>query len=162
STRVGGWRDVGGVMNELAREVERRQKTPDSETTPLFLIIYGLQRFRDLRRAEDDFSFSLKEDEKANPAQQFATLLHERSSTGLHTLFWCATYSHLQRALDRQTTREFDMRVLFQMGVADSSNLIDSPLAAKLDQYRALFHSEEQGRLEKFRPYGVPTEEWLN
>jgi hypothetical protein len=58
--------------------------------------------------------------------------------------------------------REFDMRVLFQMGVADSSNLIDSPLAAKLGQYRALFHSEEQGRLEKFRPYGVPTEEWLS
>jgi hypothetical protein len=161
STRVGGWRDVGGVVNELALEVERRQKTPDSETTPLFLIIYGLQRFRDLRRAEDDFSFSRKDDEKANPAQQFATLLHEGSSLGIHTLVWCDTYSNLQRALDRQTLREFDMRVLFQMGVADSSNLIDSPLAAKLGQYRALFHSEEQGRLEKFRPYGVPTEEWL-
>jgi hypothetical protein len=145
----------------LAQEVERRQKTPDSENAPLFLLIYGLQHFRDLRRAEDDFSFSRKDDEKANPAQQFANLLHEGSSLGIHTLVWCDTYSNLQRALDRQALREFDMRVLFQMGVADSSNLIDSPLAAKLGQYRALFHSEEQGRLEKFRPYGVPTEEWL-
>jgi hypothetical protein len=162
SVRVGGWRDVGGMMNELAQEVERRQKTPDSETTPLFLIIYDLKRFRDLRRAEDDFSFGRKDDEKANPAQQFATLLHEGSSLGIHALVWCDTYSNLQRALDRQALREFDVRVLFQMGVADSSNLIDSPLAAKLGQYRALFHSEEQGRLEKFRPYGVPTEEWLN
>jgi hypothetical protein len=161
-TRIGGWRDVGGMMNELAQEVERRQKTPDSEITPLFLIIYGLQRFRDLRRAEDDFSYGRKDDEKADPAQQFATLLHEGSSLGIHTLVWCDTYSNLQRALDRQALREFDMRILFQMGVADSSNLIDSPLAAKLGQYRALFHSEEQGRLEKFRPYGVPTEEWLN
>jgi hypothetical protein len=161
STRVGGWRDVGGMMNELAQEVERRQKTPDSENAPLFLLIYGLQHFRDLRRAEDDFSFGRKDDEKANPAQQFANLLHEGSSLGIHTLVWCDTYSNLQRALDRQALREFDMRVLFQMGVADSSNLIDSPLAAKLGQYRALFHSEEQGRLEKFRPYGVPDNEWL-
>jgi hypothetical protein len=120
-----------------------------------------LQHFRDLRRAEDDFSFGRKDDEKANPAQQFANLLHEGSSLGIHTLVWCDTYSNLQRALDRQALREFDMRILFQMGVADSSNLIDSPLAAKLGQYRALFHSEEQGRLEKFRPYGVPDNEWL-
>jgi hypothetical protein len=57
--------------------------------------------------------------------------------------------------------REFEMRVLFQMSVADSSNLIDSPLASKLGMHRALFHSEEQGRLEKFRPYGLPSEAWL-
>jgi hypothetical protein len=57
--------------------------------------------------------------------------------------------------------REFEMRVLFQMSVADSSNLIDTPLAAKLGMHRALYYSEEQGRLEKFRPYGLPSEEWL-
>jgi hypothetical protein len=57
---------------------------------------------------------------------------------------------------------EFDMRMLFQMGVADSSNLIDSPLAAKLGLYRALFYSEEQGRLDKFRPYGAPGDAWLD
>jgi DNA segregation ATPase FtsK/SpoIIIE, S-DNA-T family len=43
----------------------------------------------------------------------------------------------------------------------DSSNLVDSPAAAKLGQNRALFFSEEQGRAEKFRPYGLPHEEWL-
>jgi hypothetical protein len=160
--RVAGWRDVPAVMNELAEEMERRQKTPDSEITPLFFVIYGLQRFRDLRRSEDDFGFSRRDEEKANPAQQFATLLREGASLGMHTLVWCDTYNNLQRCFDRQTLREFDMRVLFQMGVADSSNLIDSPLAAKLGLHRALFHSEEQGRLEKFRPYGVPTDGWLD
>ncbi len=34
-------------------------------------------------------------------------------------------------------------------------------LANKLGVHRALFHSEEEGRLEKFRPYGLPPEEWL-
>jgi energy-coupling factor transporter ATP-binding protein EcfA2 len=159
--RVGGWREAPGLISELTEETERRQKTPDSETSPVFFVIYGLQRFRDLRRSEDDFGFSRREDEKPNPAQQFATLLREGASLGIHSIVWCDTYNNLQRALDRQSLREFDMRVLFQMGVADSSNLIDSPLAAKLGQYRALFYSEEQGRLEKFRPYGVPADAWL-
>jgi hypothetical protein len=159
--RAAGWRDVPAVMAELADELDRRQKTPDSETSPMFLVLYGLQRFRDLRRSDDDFGFSRRDDEKASPAQQFISLLREGSSLGIHTLVWCDTMNNLQRALDRQSLREFDMRVLFQMGVADSSNLIDSPLAAKLGLHRALFYSEEQGRLEKFRPYGVPSDAWL-
>ena len=53
------------------------------------------------------------------------------------------------------------MRVVFQLSVADSSNLIDSPAASKLGLHRALFANEEDGRLEKFRPYGMPAEEWL-
>ena len=34
-------------------------------------------------------------------------------------------------------------------------------LASKLGRNRALFASEEQNRLEKFRPYGLPDEKWL-
>jgi hypothetical protein len=53
------------------------------------------------------------------------------------------------------------MRVLFQMSPADSGHLLDAPNASKLGPHRALFASEEQNRLEKFRPYGFPAEEWL-
>ncbi|HMC88924.1 MAG TPA: hypothetical protein VKI17_05225, partial [Gemmataceae bacterium] len=49
----------------------------------------------------------------------------------------------------------------FQMSSNDSSSLIDSPVASRLGPYRAFFHSEEQGKLEKFRPYGLPPREWL-
>ena len=57
--------------------------------------------------------------------------------------------------------RELGQRVAMQMSVSDSSNLIDSPLASKLGLHRALLVSEEDGRVEKFRPYGPPPEEWL-
>jgi S-DNA-T family DNA segregation ATPase FtsK/SpoIIIE len=53
------------------------------------------------------------------------------------------------------------MRVLFPMSGADSSTLIDNPAASKLGVHRALFHSEDSSEPEKFRPYGLPTEEWL-
>jgi len=58
--------------------------------------------------------------------------------------------------------REFDNRILFQMSAADSSNLIDSPAANKLGMNRALAYSEEQGTTEKFRPYGLPTGDYLD
>ena len=57
--------------------------------------------------------------------------------------------------------REFDNRVLFQMSANDSSNLIDSPAANKLGFHRALAYSEEQGVMEKFRPYGMVDKAWL-
>ncbi len=51
--------------------------------------------------------------------------------------------------------------MIFQVSVADSSSLIDSPMASRLGPNRGVLHSEEQGRLEKFRPYSLPTDPWL-
>jgi hypothetical protein len=149
-------------MGEMAAEMERRQKEPDADAPPVYLVIYGLQRCRDLRRREDDFSFGRTADEPLNPSKQFADLLREGASLGIHLLIWCDTFTNLQRAVDRAGLRELALRVVFQMSVADSSNLIDNPLAAKLGVHRALFSSEEDGRLEKFRPYGPPSDEWLD
>ena len=69
--------------------------------------------------------------------------------------------NNLNRYFTNQQLREFEMRVLFQMSPTDSGGLLDSPAASKLGRNRALFASEEQNRLEKFRPYGVPSEEWI-
>ena len=158
--RLAGWREAPAIVNELTAEVERRQK--DTSAAPaIYLVLFGVQRLRDLRRQEDDFSFMRKGEETANPAQQFAALLREGSVLGVHTLMWCDTLNNLQRTLDRQAMRELSLRVVFQMNVTDSSNLIDSPLASKLGLHRALFFNEEDGRLDKFRPYGLPSEAWL-
>ena len=67
----------------------------------------------------------------------------------------------MERTLDRGSMREFDNRILFQMSANDSSNLIDSPAANKLGTFRALVYSEEQGVMEKFRPYAPPPVEWV-
>ena len=34
-------------------------------------------------------------------------------------------------------------------------------MANKLGFYRALAYSEEQGTMEKFRPYALPEKQWL-
>jgi hypothetical protein len=127
----------------------------------VFLVLYGVQRMRALRRQEDDFGFGGRSDEPPTPDKMLANLLREGAALGMHVLLWCDTLNNLQRAVDRQTLRELALRVVFQLNVTDSSNLIDSPAASKLGMHRALFVNEEEGRLEKFRPYGVPAEEWL-
>ncbi len=163
SVRLGGGRDVLPILTELAGEVERRLQAPEGEFPARFLIIYGLQRFRDLRRAEDDFSFSRRGDgAPPNPAKLLGTVLRDGPALGVYTLVWADTLNNVNRSFDRHGLREFDLRVLFQMSTADSSTLIDSPLAGKLGLHRALLYSEDRGQMEKFRPYGLPPVSWLH
>jgi hypothetical protein len=159
--RAGGFRELPAMLTEIAEELERRQKQHDVEWPSLYLLIHGLHRFRELRKADDDFGFSRKGGEPANPAKQLADILKEGAGLGIHALVWVDGLNNLQRSLDRQALREFEMRVLFQMSVNDSSTLIDSPAASKLGMHRALFHSEDKAQPEKFRPYGLPAENWL-
>ncbi len=158
--RVALPRELPAVLTQLSAELERRNQGGPTGA-PQFLIIHGLQRVRDLRRPEDDFGFSRRGDDKPSPYRQFIALLRDGPPVGIHTIVFCDTLTNLNRSIDRQTMREFDLRVLMQMSVADSSTLIDSPIASKLGPQRALFYTEEQGKTEKFRPYAMPSAEWL-
>jgi DNA segregation ATPase FtsK/SpoIIIE, S-DNA-T family len=158
-TRVGTTRDAVAILKEVADEVTRRQQANLSDLPGWYLIIHDLQRFRDLRKKEDDFGFS--RGEEVTPAQQLVTIMREGPNLGIHLLAWCDGVTNMQRTFDRQALREVELRVLFQMSPNDSSALIDSPIASRLGEQRALFHSEELGKLEKFRPYDLPPAEWL-
>jgi len=162
SVRVTGRRGLPEAISEIAAEVDCRMNADNTAAPPIYLLVYGLQRARDLRQ-EEEFSIPMAGEEPAppNPAKQFATILREGPDFGIHTLAWCDTYTNLTRTLDRRSLREFEMRVVFQLGAEDSSNLIDVPAASKLGSYRAFYFSEEEGRLEKFRPYSLPSEAWL-
>jgi hypothetical protein len=155
-TRIVEWRDVSEVIAELAAEVQRREAEDLTDAPAVFAIFFGLQRYRMLRRKEDDYGFSMDDEPKpASPEKQLADIARDGPPLGVHLLVWVDAPTTLERTLDRPTLREFDNRVLFQMSASDSSNLIDSPAANALGFYRALYASDEQGILEKFRPYAL-------
>ncbi len=159
--RFGGRRDVPAIIGEVAAEVERRAAAERHDDPAIFLFIYDLARFRDLR-AEDEFSYSYSSEPRPpSPGKQFGTILREGPAVGVHLIVWCDTLNNLQRAVDRQGVREFDLRVLFQMSASDSSSLIDTPAASRLGPNLAYFFNEEEGKLEKFRPYAWPVADWL-
>ena len=136
--RVVNWREVPGVIAELNQEANRRVQDDQCNRPAIILLVYGLQRYRMLRRSEDAFGLSPDEEAQQNTAIQFAGLLREGPGVGIHVLTWADTLTTVERTVDRQNVREFDYRVLFQMSEGDSSNLIDAPVANRLGHHRAL------------------------
>jgi hypothetical protein len=125
------------------------------------LIVSNLGQFRDLKKAEDEFGFGGDEASAASAGQQLEAILKNGPALGVYTLVWCDTFPNANRWLTHAALREFEMRVAMQMNGTDSSNLIESPAAAKLGVHRAFLYHADRGTLEKFRPYGAPSAEWL-
>ncbi len=169
SSRVTGARDAAPAIHEVADEVERRMAEAATADLPsIYLIIHDLQRFRELRKAEDDYSFGSSrgfgDDEpvQAPPSQRFAAILRDGPNVNVHTLAWSDSLTNVNRTIDRSSLREFELRVLFQMNANDSSALLDTPIANRLGPNRAYYNSESENVMEKFRPYQVPDAAYLD
>jgi DNA segregation ATPase FtsK/SpoIIIE, S-DNA-T family len=153
------YRDAGAALAQLVDELNERRSQDVTELSRIILVINGLQRYRDLRKKEDSFSFNLDDTSDAPKTiaadKALAELVKEGPTLGIHVITWIDTVAALDRTFERNMLREFDHRVLFQMSAADSAHLIDSPAANKLGFHRAIYYSEEQGVIEKFRPFGL-------
>ena len=114
-------RDAARIVGELHAELAARREAGLEDNPPVFLFLYNLGRFRDLRK-EDDYGFSSGDEEAATPPKQLAALLAEGPPLGIHVLIWCDTYANVSRMLDRRAMQDFELRVLFQMNANDSSS----------------------------------------
>jgi DNA segregation ATPase FtsK/SpoIIIE, S-DNA-T family len=151
------------VLQELTEELQARDAARDASRPPIFVFVSQISRFRDLRKPDDDYSFgSSNNDAAPSGGKLFAELIANGPENGIHAIIWCDSFNNLERWVSRQTLRELERRVLFQMNATDSSNLIDSPIASRLGTHRALLHFQESGAIEKFRPYGLPKQSWLD
>ncbi len=152
---------VPAVLEELDAEVRGRMEGSRPPAPRIFLVVHDIQRFRQIRQ-RNEFDFGGGE-EAAGPSADrcFATVLNEGPAQRIHTVVWSDSVNNLNRTLNRKTLREFQMRILFQMSAADSSELIDTPHASTLGLYRGLLFLEEDGTVEKFRPYAIPDPETL-
>lgn len=163
AVEIGVRRDLDRIMAELYDETLLRQQDLPEGASTRYIVLHDVGKLRDLRRDEDDFGITRGEPgARPSLSKQLAVILREGASLGMHVLCWCDSLNNLQRMFDRQTLREFEQRVLFQMSAGDSSHLVDSPAASRLGINRALYANEQEGRLEKFRPYAAPAEAWLS
>ncbi len=151
--------EVDEAMQQLSSEVAQRIESGKIDQPPVYLILYNLARFRQLRRDENDFGMSGfgGDDELVKPSQLFQQVIADGPAVNIHVLLWCDNFNNLNRWFERSTLREFAYRVAFQMSPTDSSNLIDSAAATQLGQYRAILYDDERGEYEKFQPYGPPS-----
>lgn len=160
------------LISEVAAEVDNRLKTKYALSSldqpgrhpeeSVYLILHGLQHARDLPTTVPHELSPLGEPaEIADPAQQLITILREGPDVGVYTLAWCDTVADLTDSLDQVAQRQFAMRVALQMSPEDSNWLIETPAASELRPSWALFYDRRVGHLERFRPYSLPSESWL-
>ena len=136
---------------------ELQQRIGGEVTSPRFVLIHGLQRFRKLKQ-EDSFSWN---DDEKSPGAQLAELIAQGPEYHMYFIVWCDSWNNFLRICPRKILSEFEYRVLFQMGQNDSVNLIDSPSASKLELHTALLYNEQSGDSVKFRPFSLPNKQWM-
>lgn len=152
-----------GVPEFLQKVVEEMHARADDLAPPVFIVVHDLARFRDLKKAEDDYGgFGGFDKEKSqSPASLWSEIVKDGPSSGVFPIVWCDGFQSAQRWLGRDLLSRFETRILFAMNTNDSSNLIDSPAASKLGPNRALLSRGDIGTIEKFRPYRAMTPGWL-
>lgn len=160
ASQVVSFRDAGDAISALGAELARRLEDDGAAARNRVLLVHGLQRFRVLRRAEDDFGFS-DSDAPPTPDKVFAEILREGPEQGIWTLVTVDTVQSLERVVDRFSMRSFDQRACFQQSATDSSTLIDSTVASDLGPNRAVLYSDERGTTEKYRPWSIPSEAFI-
>jgi len=151
---VVGARQAGALLTQLLALLDQRLGG-EAAPSEVFLIIPGLQRWRELRGA-DAYA-------QSEPAKGLTRLAEEGPEVGIHLLAWADSLATAERVFKRSGLAHFDLRVALQMNDKESTDLLGSPLAARLGENRALFRHEdwEAGRMEKFKPYALPEEEEL-
>jgi len=152
-----GRRDLPGLMQELRNNINARLEQPTSGGE-IYLLIFGLQRARDLRSENTDIG-----EGGVSLPDLFSSLVREGPEVGLHIITWCDTYANFSRVVDRRLKSEFSLRAAGAMSLEDSGQFVDDSAASRLDKpHRMLFYDEERpGVLEKFRPFGLPDLDWL-
>lgn len=149
-------RDFEKILSEVNQVLDKRLKDGETSGKKIFLILAGLHRARELRETD-------RYDSPGELSQIFAKICREGPDLGIHVIAWCDNLGNLNRLVDRKTIAEFDLRVAMQMSEDDSNQFIESPKAKSLGQNRAYLYDLDQiGRLEKFRPYELITDEEIN
>lgn len=153
------FRDVDSTLAELHVELKRRIEEGALDAPTTFIGVFGLQRFRQFRKSDDGFSFSMDDDtgSPSKPDEQLLDILRDGPVVGMHLLVVADRAASLEQVFDRRALREFDSRVMFQMSATDSAQIIDSSEANDLGPYRALLYREDRGTITRFRPYGQPS-----
>jgi S-DNA-T family DNA segregation ATPase FtsK/SpoIIIE len=153
---VAGPRQAGALLTQLLALLDQRL-SGEAAPTEVFLLIPGLQRWRELRSTD---AYGTQQSE---PAKGLTRLAEEGPEVGIHLLAWADSLATAERVFKRGGLAHFDLRVALQMNDKESTDLLGSASAARLGENRALFRHEdwEAGRMEKFKPYALPDEETL-
>ena len=81
---------------------------------------------------------------------------------GIHTLIWSDEFSSLETSPGNDILRCFDYRVaLHRSSKEDVTKLFEGLDTFPPGQQQASFFSRDKEKVEKFHPYNIPSQAWL-
>lgn len=155
-------REVPARMDRLASLVDRRVESDDGSGPRVVFVGLGLQRARQFREPEPSYSYDEDRETGPTPHDLLAKVLRDGPEVGVHTIGWWDGLAGINRTVGRRNREEFGVRVALPLATDESNQILDSPAAAKLGRLRALLWDEDRpSQLEKFIPYSLVEEDWL-
>ena len=146
-------RGIDTVIPEIAQEIEYRDLGDTKQTAKIVLVLFGIQRARNLRR-EDTISFTAAPDSN-NIHDNLSRILCEGPEFGIHTIIWSDTVQSFSRTFDNSTLNEIGHRIAGILSSNDSIKLFDEPVASNLDRENRMvcYDDEKIGDYTTIRPY---------
>lgn len=146
-------RGLEAVISELSKEIEYRELSDTKQTSKIVLVLFGVQRARNLRR-EAGISFASPSNGD-NVHDNLSKILEEGPEFGIHTIIWCDTVQSFSRVFDNSDLNEMGHRVSGVLSTNDSVKLFEEPVAANLDRENRMicYDDEKIGIYTSIRPY---------
>lgn len=159
--------DANDVLAELYSNFTQREKG-FAEKEDTYLLVYGLQRARDLRSNNiyqaknnlddfDEFGGSATQQLSVKPHEMFMNILQRGAAVGINSLVWEDNFKVFMAHYANMLSN-FDMRIAFTMADEDSINYIEEPNGSKIGENGAVYSYNGN---QKFRPYKKPDLDWL-
>jgi hypothetical protein len=136
-----------------------------------YLLIFGLQRARNLRNNEiyqskdyegdklfDDFDTGTKQEPLVAPFKMFQSILNNGASNNIHSIIWENDFKLFNLYYSRML-ENFDLRIGFTMPDDDSLMFLEEANGSQISENNAIYNY--CGKNQKFRPYKKPDLNWL-
>lgn len=146
-------KQVPSVIEELSEELNERNEADTQQAQRIFVFIFGSPRQRDMDTEVPDGSGD-------TVAARLECLFKQGSEVGIHMILWCDKIRNIEEVLGSRVNDAFDKKILFNVPADDVRNITGMRIILQ-EPDRAFFHSDDESRDEKFRPYILPSETWM-
>lgn len=146
------YRKFSEVVQSMLETVDARTQAERYDEPTVVLALAGTERARDLDPEDyaDDSSLA-----------KFRRVVKFGPEVGVHTVCLIDRKASLDRRLDRDTQREFGLRVLGRMSGDDSRALVDTERAASLTSAQVLFDDFDKAVTLVARRLQSPGAQWI-
>jgi len=151
-------------LGNLACMVDSRTNSRTYDEPPVFLILNGIHRLRELQNVPATFGARMGAAGQRTVSEVLGSILRDGPYVGVHVIAWCDTAENVRRLLEPGKLRgEFGMVAAGRQPEDTlSRSLVGNGKAATVGANRMVFaNSGGDGNPCVFRPYALPDTRWL-